>query len=125
MIRVLLSLALLVVLAACNSDATSAGVIAGHWSQETQSDKKGMTLEFDAESDKLLVHTAPDDQGAHEHLDGTYSFDAASGAVAVRCDLNGTGKGDSWTGKLQGDQLTLTAGAITLRFRKGADPHRK
>jgi hypothetical protein len=127
MIRVLASLALLLTLAACDSEAkspgVSPGVIAGHWSQETSSDQKGMTLEFDDESDKMIAHTAPDADGAHDHLHGTYSFDKAAGAVTVRCELSGKGKGDSWSGKLEGDALTLTAGASTLRFRRGTDPH--
>lgn len=124
MIRNLVSLALFVTLAACDSGATSAGAIAGHWLQETQSDQKGITLEFDDKSEKLLVHTAPEEQGGHDHLSGTYSFDAASGAVTVRAELGGHGKGDSWSGKLEGDNLTLSAGASTLRFRRGGDPHR-
>jgi hypothetical protein len=124
MIRVLVSLALFVTLAACDSAARRAGVIAGHWSQETDSDQKGITLEFDHQSDKVLVHTAPDEEGGHDHLHGTYSFDAASGAVTVRGELGGHGKSDSWRGKLEGDHLTLTAGTGTLRFRRGDDPHR-
>lgn len=122
--RVLVSLPLLLTLAACDSKAESAGVTAGHWLQETPSDQQGMTLEFDAESDKMVVHTAPDEDGGHEHLRGTYSLDAASGAITVRCELGGRGKGDAWSGKLEGDSLTLSAGSSTLRFRKGDDPHR-
>ena len=82
--RLFATLALLASLAACGSDAgasTDAGPIAGHWAQETGSDNKGMTLEFDADSDKLMVHTAPAEDGTHDHLDGTYSIDAKTGAV--------------------------------------------
>lgn len=112
--------------AACGSGTESTAgaiTIAGHWSQDTGSDKKGMTLQFDADSDKLMVHTAPSEDGAHDHLSGTYAIDQKSGAVTVQCELNGEGKGASWQGKLEGEHLTLTAGSDTLRFHHGDDPH--
>ena len=124
--RLFATLALLASLAACGSDAgasTDAGPIAGHWAQETGSDNKGMTLEFDADSDKLMVHTAPAEDGTHDHLDGTYSIDAKTGAVTVTCELAGHDGGDSWQGKLQGDELKLTAGATSLTFQRGGNPH--
>ncbi len=118
------TLVLLASFAACGSDAgasANAGTIAGHWSQETGSDKKGMTLEFDSESEKLLVHTAPAEDGSHDHLDGTYTIDAKTGEVTVKCKLDASS--DSWKGKLDGEHLTLSAGDQTLRFHKGNDPH--
>lgn len=123
--RLLAPLVLLAGLASCGSDAgatSNTGPIAGHWSQETGTDKTGMTLEFDADSDKLLVHTAPEEDGSHEHLEGTYSIDAA-GTVTVKCALNGTGKGDTWTGKLDGDHLKLANSGTTFTYHKGKDPH--
>ena len=112
--------------AACGADAEAsadAGSIVGHWSQETGSDKKGMTLEFDAASDELTVHTAPAEDGTHRHLHGTYAVDAATGAVTVKCAINGEGNGDSWQGKLDGEHLSLTAGDQTLRFHKRGEDH--
>jgi len=124
--KLLSTFALVACFTACSSqgeDASPAGAIAGHWSQDTGSDQKGMTLEFDSESDKMLVHTAPDETGAHAHLKGTYTIDTKSGEVSVECALNGRGNGDSWKGKLAGEHLTLTAGDSTLSFHKGEDPH--
>lgn len=124
--KFLTPLVILAGFAACSADAKESrpqASIAGHWSQETGSDQKGMTLEFDSESDKMLVHTAPDETGAHDHLSGTYAIDAKSGEVTVQCALNGPGKGDSWTGKLDSESLTLSAGNLTLRFHKGENPH--
>ena len=122
-IRTLIPFALRASLYACGSDAGAASAVAGHWSQETGTDQEGMTLEFDAGSDKLLVHTAPDADGAHEHLDGTYGFDAATSAVTVRCELMGEGKGDVWQGKLDGAHMTLSANGTEVKFHKGKDPH--
>jgi hypothetical protein len=122
-LRTLLQFALLSTLVACGSDAGAASALSGHWSQETGTEKKGMTLEFDAQSDKLIVHTAPDADGGHDHLDGTYTLDAKTGNVTVRCKLVGEGKGDVWQGKLDGDRLSLSAGETSLEFRKGEDPH--
>lgn len=118
--RTLIPLALLATLAACGSGTTA---IAGHWSEETGSSKAGMMLEFDAKSDKLLVHTAPDAKGNHDHLNGTYTLDARGSTVTVRCELVGKGKGDVWQGKLDGGHLSLTAGATMLKFRQGEDSH--
>lgn len=115
----LLTLALLT-LSACGSDTAA---VAGHWSQETGSEKHGMTLEFDAKSDKLMVHTAPDENGGHDHVNGTYTFDAKASSLTVKCELVGKGKGDTWQGKVDGEHMTLTGGAVTLKFHKGEDPH--
>lgn len=114
-----LTLALLA-LSACSSDTSA---VSGHWSQETGTDQQGMTLEFDAKSDKLMVHTAPDASGSHDHLHGTYAFDAKANSLSVKCELNGKGKGDTWQGKVDGDHMTLTGGAVTLKFHKGESPH--
>jgi hypothetical protein len=118
--RTLIPLALLATLAACGAGTTA---ISGHWSQETGSTKEGMTLEFDPKSDSLMVHTAPDENGSHDHLHGTYTFDAQGSTVTVRCELVGKGKGDVWQGKLDGEHLALTAGATMLKFHRGGNPH--
>lgn len=128
----LLALTLLSILAACGSDAatnstapksSATGSLAGHWNQDVSADAHGMTIEFDSESDKLIVHTAPDADGGHEHLSGTYTLDAESKAVTVRCALLGTGKGDVWKGTVDGEHLTVTSGETKLTFHKGDSPH--
>src|SRR5262245_57825946 len=63
--------------------SADAAVLTGNWSQDTGADAKGMTLEFDGKSDKVMVHTAPRADGSHDHVDGTYTFDAAKKAVTV------------------------------------------
>jgi len=123
-IQSLLSFTLLTVLAACGSDAShAAGPIGGHWAQHTGTEAEGMTLEFDAGSDKLLVHTAPEADGSHDHLKGTYRFDAASMVVTVNCELLGKGKGEVWQGKVDGEHLIVASGDAKLTFHKGKDPH--
>ena len=125
-IHYLIPFALLSILAACSSEASeTSGPLAGHWAQHTDTGAKGMTLEFDSASDKLMVHTAPREDGTHDHLSGTYSVDAASKMVTVNCELLGDGKGDVWKGKIDGEHLTVTAGETKLTFHKGEDPHGK
>ena len=50
----------------------------GGFSQQVAGDGEGMHAEFDLESNKLLVHTAPDADGHHDHVDGTYTFEGSS-----------------------------------------------
>lgn len=123
-LRLLFAMSLYSMLFGCGNDASTATSIAGHWAQETGSDQQGMTLQFDATSDKLMVHTAPEADGSHDHLHGSYTFDAATTTATVRCELGGTGKGNVWTGKLANERLSLTSGSTTLKFRKGTDPHK-
>lgn len=102
-------------LAACSGKPQSA--IAGGWSQQTADGTPGMHVEFDAGSNKFLAHTAPRADGGHDHISGTYTFEA--GSVTVQAALAGkTGPG-SWTGKQDGDALTLSAGEQTLKFARG------
>ncbi len=82
-----------------------------------------MTLEFDSASDKLMVHTAPAEDGTHDHLSGNYSVDDKTKMVTVNCELLGAGKGDVWTGKIEGDHLNIASGETKLSFHKGGDPH--
>ncbi|MCA8965548.1 MAG: hypothetical protein H6838_20705 [Planctomycetes bacterium] len=95
----------------------------GGFSQQVAGDGEGMHVEFDLESNKLLVHTAPDADGHHDHVDGTYTFDAATGAVTVNALLMGGKKPGTWTGKLTGDDLELSAGTDKLSFRRGGEAH--
>lgn len=97
--------------------------VAGHWAQDAGNGAKGMTLELDAASDNLMVHTAPEADGSHDHLHGTYAFDHASQTVTVKCELLGKGKGLEWRGMVDSERLVLTSGGTSLTFSKGADPH--
>lgn len=109
----------LLLVAACSSDHP----LAGNWSQDTGSDAKGLSVEFDVKGTEVMVHTAPAADGSHDHLHGSYTFDAASKAVTVKCKLMGDGKAESWTGTLAGDQLDLSAGDVRLKFKKGGKAH--
>jgi hypothetical protein len=108
----------LLVLAACSDHP-----LAGSWNQHTGADAEGMSLEFQTDGDEIMVHTAPDASGHHEHVHGTYTFDAASGALTVNAALIGDDKAKSWTGKLNGDKLELGAADTKLTFEKGSAAH--
>jgi len=97
--------------------------LAGNWSQDLGEGKQGMSLTFEVGGERILVHTAPDAEGHHDHLDGTYTFDAASRAVTVQARLGGDGQPGSWTGAVDGDHLELGAADTKLSFHRGADPH--
>ena len=103
--------------------ATGTNALAGHWSQELEGGGHGMPLQFDGDSDRLMVHTAPREDGTHDHLHGTYEVQAGSAAVTVRCALLGDGNGDTWQGALSGEHLTLRSGGTELQFHRGEDPH--
>lgn len=118
-IRPSLSVLPLLLVAACSSDHP----LAGNWSQDTGSDAKGLSVEFDVKGTEVMVHTAPAPDGSHDHLHGSYTFDAATKAVTVKCKLMGDGKAESWTGTLAGDQLELAAGDVRLKFKKGGKAH--
>lgn len=106
-------------LAACGNDHP----LAGNWAEQVEAGKKGMHLEFQTSGDKVMVHTAPREDGSHDHLHGTYVFDANSNAVTVKCKLLGDGKADAWTGVLAGKSLDLTGGGVTLKFAQGGSAH--
>ena len=128
MIRTLLPIALFAALAACGSEnqaneneATAA--FAGNWSQEGGGMYGGITLEIDGDSKKVHVHTAPDETGAHDHLNGTYEVDADAGSISISCNLGGSGDNEVWKGKIENDHLMLTLGEKTLKFHKGGSGH--
>lgn len=106
---------LALVLAACGWQPASP--IAGGWSQQTADGTPGMHVEFDGGSNKFLAHTAPRADGGHDHISGTYTF--AAGAVTVQAALAGKAGPGTWTGKLEGDALTLSAGEQSLKFGRG------
>ena len=118
-IRQLPMLAVFALAAACGSD----NPLAGNWSQDTGTDAEGMMLSFDGKSDKLQVHTAPDAEDHHDHISGTYVFDAASKAVTVNASLMGADKAASWSGQLDGDSLEIGAADTRLKFKRGGTAH--
>ena len=96
--------------------------LAGNWSLASGADVEGMVVEFDGASDKVLVHADVD--GRHVHIDGTYSFDAATMAVSVTAKLIGDDQPGEWTGKIVGgSKLELGAADTKLTFNKGGKPH--
>ena len=107
---------LALVLAACSGQPQQSA-IAGGWSQQTADGTRGMHIEFDAGSTKFLAHTAPRADGGHDHISGTYTFEA--GAVTVQAALAGKQGPGTWIGKQDGDALTLSAGESTLKFGRG------
>lgn len=117
----LIPLALSVLLfAACGG---SDHALAGNWLQDTGSDAKGMSIEFDGKGTEVMVHTAPAADGTHDHLHGSYTFDAATKAVTIKAKLLGDGKADTWTGALVGDRLELSSADGKLAFQKGGKPY--
>ena len=96
--------------------------LAGNWAQYTGSDAKGMSLTFDTKGTALTVHLAPRADGTHDHLhDTTYTFDVATKTVTVKAKLMGEGRADTWTGKVDGNQIELSSADGNLRFRHGGD----
>lgn len=114
--RSLLSLPLLLV-AACSHP------LAGSWSQELPGGAHGMSIEFDAKGDKVMVHTAPRPDGGHDHVSGTYVWDAATKTLTVKAKLMGDGKADTWSGKLVGDDIELSSADGKLTFHHGGEMH--
>ncbi len=93
------------------------------WSQVLPGGEIGMHIEFEDGGNRFLGHTAPRPDGGHDHVSGTYTLDAASGAVTVQAELLGPAKPGTWTGTMKGDQLELSAGTDTLVFRRGGKAH--
>ncbi|MFY9345669.1 MAG: hypothetical protein WAT39_24470 [Planctomycetota bacterium] len=108
----------LLLLAACGSSHP----LAGHWSPEGQQGPVTVGIDFDADSDAVMAHVDGPDGHSHPPK-GTYTFDAATKAVTVKCKLMGDGKADTWTGTLNGDALELTGGEVKLKVRRGGSAH--
>jgi polyisoprenoid-binding protein YceI len=109
----------LVLLAACSDHHP----LAGAWNQELPNDAHGMHIAFDPKSDRLEVGLAPRADGTHDHLEGTYTFDAATKTVTVKARLMGDGKADTWTGKLAGVEIELSSADGKLTFHHGEHAH--
>lgn len=109
----------LVLLAACSDHHP----LAGAWNQELPNNAHGMHITFDTKGDKLDVGLAPRADGTHDHLHGTYTFDAATKALTVKAKLLGEGKADTWTGKLNGAEIELSSADGKLNFHQGDHAH--
>ncbi len=123
-LRNLLPLTLLVVVAvgftSCNEPGSPMG---GSWHQvmSPDADGEGMTIDFEAHGNKVSVHFAPRPDGGHDHAKGelTYTYNDETKAVTVKAELLGDGKGDTWSGKLNGETLELGPADTPLKFKKG------
>lgn len=109
----------LFVLAACGDHHP----LAGNWNQELPGGKAGIHLSFDTKGTALEAGTPPRADGTHDHLQGTYTFEATTRAVTVKLALLGADQPDTWTGKVDGEHLELAAGATKLTFHRGRHAH--
>lgn len=112
-----LSLLPALLLAACSSD----NPMAGHWAMQGAAGPLKVGLEFHGSNGKVLAHV--DGPDGHAHIDGTYTYDAATKAVTVKGKFLGDAKGDTWTGTVAGDEVKLTSGADSFTFKKGGSAH--
>jgi hypothetical protein len=106
---------LLLLLTACSDKHP----LAGHWNQELPGGAHGAHLHFDTKGDKVNVGLAPRADGTHDHVHGTYTFDAATGAITVKAKLLEGNPADAWSGKLHDGHLDLKAGEVNLHFHRG------
>lgn len=97
--------------------------LAGNWNQELPGGKAGMHISFDTKGSAIEASTPPRADGSHDHVRGTYTFDAASKAVTIKLALLGADQPDTWAGKVDGEHLELTAGTTKLVFHRGAHAH--
>ena len=125
--KLLLAFVPAMLFAACSHDhdhgAGSGHALAGGWVQDTGSDAKGFGLTFNTGGADCELHTANRPDGSHDHLDGTYTFDAAGKTITVKVKLLGDGKADSWTGTVAADRIELTGGADKVALKRGAVHH--
>lgn len=121
--KLLLALVPALLFAACGHDhdhgTASDHPLGGTWVQQLAGDAKGFGLAFDTKGSACEMHTAPRADGSHDHVGGTYTFDAATKAVTVKCKLLGDGKADSWAGTLGTGVLELTGGTDKVTLKPG------
>ncbi len=122
--KLLLAFVPALLFAACKHDhaAASDHPLGGGWVQDTGSAAKGFSLTFNTKGSECQLHTAPAADGLHDHLDGTYTFDAATKALTVKAKLLGDGKADTWTGTVAAGRLELAGGTDKVVMKPG-DPH--
>ena len=115
-----------VLFAACGHDhdhtaAANTHAIHGDWTQDTGSAAKGIGLTFYSDGTKVGLHTVPRADGSHDHLYGTYTFDAATKALTInKLKLLGDDKADAWTGTVGTDRIELSAGADKVVCKRGS-----
>lgn len=124
MLKALFVLSSLLLFAACSGDTH---VLTGTWSQELPDGKAGVSLEFNATGDKVVVHGAPRADGGHGHPKFKPTWDLASKTLTLTRDgdepLVEGSKAETWTGKLVGDHLELSSADGKLVFHRGGKPH--
>lgn len=113
------SLLALLALSACGDHHP----LSGNWNQELPGGKAGMHLSFDTKGTNMEASTPPRADGSHDHVRGTYTFDAATKALTVKLALLGADHPDSWSGKVEGEHIELEAGTTKLVFHRGAHAH--
>jgi hypothetical protein len=97
--------------------------LAGAWNQELPGGAHGMHVAFDTKGDKVNIGLPPRPDDTHDHVHGTYTFDAVSKAVVVKAKLGGDGKADTWSGTLAGERLELSGGEQKVAFVRGDKAH--
>jgi hypothetical protein len=111
--RILLALPLFLLVASCSKHALHGG-----WREDGS--KEPRTLEFDAKSNELMVHTHTRADGGHDHLHGSYTW--KDGAIHVEW-TEGSAK-VSFDGSVQGDRMELKGKAgESVVFVRGASAH--
>jgi hypothetical protein len=115
----LLLLAPLALFATCSSPHP----LDGNWAEQTADGKKGIQIVFATDASRVFVHGRPDVDDFHTHPPASYTFDPATRALAIQCDMLGDGKTTAWTGTMEGDTLQLRSGEQVLRFKKGGTAH--
>lgn len=113
--------------AACTSEAAEEPKhpLADSWVEQRADGTTGMTIQFDTETADIMVHTAPREDGSHDHLDGSYTFDETTSAVSVKSKLAGAKGPEEWKGKLVSGVLTLSSadGKGKFEFKVGEAAH--
>jgi hypothetical protein len=106
--------------AACSHDHP----LAGAWGQKLPGGAKGLTLEFETTGKRVMVHTAPDANDHHEHIEGvTYTWDPTAKTITLKGPLLGPAKADMWSGSVAGEQMELSSADGKLAFQRGAEVH--
>ncbi len=94
--------------------------LAGGWHEHVAGGGEGLELDFDPNSQQLLVHGRPRPDGGHDDLRGTYSLDGE----ALTVEWTDAGKKVTLRGSLRGDEITLGAtDQPALEFHRGEAGH--